>query len=265
MKLIPNKLRQTVLRMVHSNGSGHIGGSFSIAEVVAYLYSNFDLAISSGDKFVLSKGHSVPIIYAALYELGLLDDDELAKFRQIDSPLQGHPHKLALPHLIHASTGSLGQGLSIAIGHALGMRMRGLNYRSFCIMGDGEVQEGQVWEAFMLAPRHRLGNLTCFIDRNGGQGDGAVSKILDLGDLHAKVKAFGWNTLTIDGHDLDEIDTAIHSDVWETPTCIILNTVKGKGVSFIEGGWHARVPTDEEYYLALEELNCEGHDGGPKL
>jgi transketolase len=148
MKLIPNKLRQTVLTMVHGNGSGHIGGSFSIAEAVAYLYSNFNLIEGDGDKLVLSKGHSIPIVYAALYELGLISDDDLKKFRQIDSPLQGHPHKLALPY-IHASTGSLGQGLSIAIGHAMGMRMRGQTTKSFCIIGDGESQEGQIWEALM--------------------------------------------------------------------------------------------------------------------
>lgn len=254
--LVPNKLRQIVLTMVHRNGSGHIGGSFSIAEVVAYLYSHFDLTSPNGDKFVLSKGHSVPIVYAALYELGLISDDDLSKFRQIDSPLQGHPHKLALSYM-HASTGSLGQGLSIAIGHAMGMRMRGYSNRSFCILGDGEVQEGQVWEAFMLAPRHRLGNLTCFVDCNGGQGDGRVVDILDLGDMHSKVKAFGWNTISIDGNDLEAIDAAVKSSMTYVPTCIILNTIKGRGVSFVEGGWHARVPTDEEYKLAMEELNCE--------
>jgi len=260
MKLIPNKLRQTVLRMVYESGSGHIGGSFSIAEVIAYLYSNsdFDFLNADGDKFVLSKGHSVPIIYAALHELGLISDNDLAKYRQIDSPLQGHPHRLASPY-IHASTGSLGQGLSIAIGHAFGMRMRGQTTKSFCIMGDGEMQEGQVWEAFMLAPRHKLNNLICFIDCNGGQGDGRVKDILDLGDIHSKIKAFGWNTLSIDGHDLNAIDTAVHSNIPDIPTCIILDTIKGKGVSFIEGGWHAKAPNDEEYQSAIKELNRESN------
>ena len=254
MKLVPNKLRKIVLEMVYGNGSGHIGGSFSIAEVVAYLYSNFDLLNADGDKFVLSKGHAVPIVYAALYELGAIDDDTLATFRQIDSPLQGHPHRLALAPYIHASTGSLGQGLSIAIGHAIGMRMRGQNTKSFCIMGDGEIQEGQVWEAFMLAPRYKLGNLICFIDCNGGQGDGHT---LDLGDVHDKVAAFGWNTLTVNGHDLEELDIAIQDNPSDVPTCLVMNTIKGKGVSFIEGGWHARIPSDEEYKLAMEELSCE--------
>ena len=255
MKLIPNKLRQTVLTMVYRKGSGHIGGSFSIAEVIAYLYSNCNIASQDGNKLVLSKGHAVPIIYAALYELGILNDDDLDKFREIDSPLQGHPHKLALSH-IHASTGSLGQGLSIAIGHALGMRMRENDNVSFCIIGDGEIQEGQVWEAFMLAPAHKLGNLICFVDCNGGQGDGAVNKILDLGDVQSKIAAFGWNALSIDGHDLIAIENAINSIMPDIPTCIILNTIKGRGVSFIEGtGWHARVPTDEEYDLAMRELN----------
>lgn len=257
--LIPNKLRQTVLTMVYRNGSGHIGGSFSIAEVVAYLYSHFNLTSLNGDKLVLSKGHSVPIIYAALYELGLINDSDLNKFRQIDSPLQGHPHKLALSY-IHASTGSLGQGLSIAIGHALGMKMRGYNNRSFCIIGDGEAQEGQIWEAFMLAPRHRLDNLICFVDRNNGQGDGLVADILDLGDLPSKIEAFGWNTISIDGHDSTAIHTAVNAIVVDIPTCIILNTIKGRGVSFIEGtGWHSRIPTDDEYRLAMEELNHESN------
>lgn len=261
MKLAPNKLRQTAMTMAYRKGSGHLGGSFSIAEVVAYLYSNYDLTSldGSGDKFILSKGHSVPIVYAALYELGMLTDDDLTMFREIDSPLQGHPHKLACPY-IHATTGSLGQGLSLAIGNALGMKMRGQNTKSFCIMGDGEIQEGQVWEAFMLAPRLKLDNLVCFIDCNGGQGDGAVSEILDLGDVHAKVNAFGWNTIVINGHSLECIDAALQTSVPELPMCVILKTVKGRGVSFMEGtGWHARVPNDEEYKQAMEELSNEGN------
>ncbi len=239
--------------MVHRKQSGHIGGSFSIAEVISHLYSNYNLTAQDGDKLILSKGHSVPIIYAALHVLGFLSDGDLAKFREIDSPLQGHPHKLALPQ-IHATTGSLGQGLSIAIGHALGMRLAGKKNRVFCILGDGEVQEGQVWEAFMLAPHYKLDNLTCFIDRNGGQGDG--TSILDPFESSDKLASFGWDSHSINGHNLQEIEEALSAKNPDQPKCIILNTIKGKGVSFMEStGWHGRVPTDKEYAQAMEELN----------
>ena len=258
MKIKPNKLRKHVLDMVYKKQSGHIGGSFSLAEIVTYLYENFDLIKPDKDKLILSKGHAVPILYAALYELGHLDT--LENFREVNSPLQGHPDKDRL-NLMHATTGALGQGLSIAIGHALACKSRNLSNDIFCILGDGEVQEGQVWEAFMLAPTYKLDNLTCFIDYNKAQNDGWVSEILDMGSLSDKIKSFGWNTLTVDGHNLEAIHEAMMYDRrGDKPTCIILDTVKGYGVSFMtDPEWHAKAPTEQEYNNALKELGYESN------
>ena len=247
----PNKLRRRVLDMLYDKQSGHIGGSFSLAEIIAYLYSNYDFVSPSGDKIILSKGHSVPILYAVLHEMGLLTDDDMKTFRECDSRLQGHPDKLRLP-LMHATTGSLGQGISIAIGHALAMKNSPNHV--FCILGDGEMQEGQIWEALMFAPPRLLSNLTCFVDRNGGQGDGYTKETLDLGDLKAKVQSFGWEVYEIDGHDLSTIEETVKKS---SNTCkfVILNTVKGKGVSFMEHpSWHSKNPTKDEYEKAIGEL-----------
>ncbi len=258
MKLSANKLRQHVLRMVYEKQSGHIGGSFSLAEVVAYLYSNYDIASGKEvgtSKLVLSKGHAVPILYAALYEMGILDDSDISKFREIDSPLQGHPDKLRLPYM-HATTGSLGQGLSIAIGHALAMKLKSMNKKCFCIVGDGEIQEGQIWEAFMLAPKFKLDNLICFIDSNKSQNDGLVDDILPLDPLKEKIESFKWDCLEIDGNSMEEIDNALNG-LKENgkPKCIILNTQKGSGVSFMnDPAWHAKAPNKDEYEAALKEL-----------
>ena len=237
--------------MVYKKKSGHIGGSFSICELISYLYSNYGLI--KYNKLILSKGHAVPAIYAVLYELGVINS--LDSFREIDSKLQGHPDKTRMPE-IHATTGSLGQGLSIAIGHALASKLYGKNNKVFCIMGDGEMQEGQVWEAFMLAPKYNLYNLICFIDYNKAQGDGMVENILDLYNLYDKIKSFGWEVFKVDGHNIDEIKAAAELP-WGAPKCIIMNTIKGKGVSFMEGNndWHSKIPSEEEYKLAKKELN----------
>jgi transketolase len=257
MKVDPNKLRKHVLDMVYDKQSGHIGGSFSIAEVVAYLYSNYNLIDKNNDKLILSKGHAVPILYAVLYELGLIET--LDNFREINSPLQGHPDKERLPYM-HATTGALGQGLSIAIGHALANKLKGTSFNTFCILGDGELQEGQIWEGFMLAPKYNLDNLVCFIDFNKSQNDGYVKDILDLGNLKAKIYSFGWNVHNIDGHDVNKIKIALDSSRHRSPTCIILNTTKGKGVSFMEKPeWHAKAPNKEEYYQSLKELGYESN------
>ena len=225
MKINPNNLRKHVLDMVYEKQSGHIGGSFSIAELTAYLYNNYDL-IKGKDKIILSKGHAVPILYAALYELGVIDT--LDNFREINSPLQGHPDKERL-NFMHATTGALGQGLSIAIGHALASKTKKLNNKIFCILGDGELQEGQIWEGFMLAPKYKLNNLVCFIDYNKSQNDGYVKDILDLGDLKTKINSFGWETKVVDGHNIEEINNSIKDlGQWDYPVCIILNTIKGK-------------------------------------
>ncbi len=253
----PNVLRKKVLDMVCEKKSGHIGGSFSMAELTSVLYNDYD--IGGKDKFILSKGHAVPIIYAVLHELGKISDDDLDLFREIDSPLQGHPDKLRLKYL-HATTGSLGQGLSIAIGHALGLKLKKSSNPVFCILGDGEIQEGQIWEGFMLAPKFKLNNLITFIDYNGAQSDSFVSNTLDLEPLKEKITSFNWNVVSISGHNLDEIERSVMDNLHnlqEKPTCVLLNTKKGKGVSFMQSPeWHAKVPNEEEYQKALEELNC---------
>lgn len=238
--------------MVRDKESGHIGGAFSIAEMISVLYENYD--IGGNDKLILSKGHAVPIVYAALHELGKISDQELSLFREIDSPLQGHPDKIRLP-ILDATTGSLGQGLSIAIGHSIGKNLKGEDGTIFCIMGDGELQEGQVWESLSYYPKTKLTNLICVIDWNKGQNDGYSKDFSIMYDnLQERVSSFGWDTRLIDGHDVELISQEIN-DVREKPICIILDTIKGKGVSFMEDpSWHCKVPTDEEYELAMKEL-----------
>lgn len=255
----PNNLRKHVLKMVYEKQSGHIGGSFSLAELISVLYTKYDLISDEIDsaKLVLSKGHAVPILYAVLYELGLLTDAELTTFREVNSVLQGHPDKCRLKYM-HATTGSLGQGLSISIGYALGMKLKKINQPTFCILGDGEMQEGQIWEALMLAPKFSLDNLICFIDCNGSQNDGMVNDILSLNPLNEKILSFGWNVLTVDGHNINLLETSIDSSFNHKngkPTCIILNTKKGHGVSFMNHpDWHAKAPNKAEYEKALQEL-----------
>jgi len=250
MELNPNKLRKHILYMVYKKQSGHIGGSFSLCEVVSHLYSKHDLI--EKDKLILSKGHAVPVIYAVLYEMGLIDS--LDDFREIDSKLQGHPHIKALEY-IHATTGSLGQGLSIAIGYALGYKLKNMNNKVFCILGDGELQEGQNWEAFMYASTQKLDNLVCFIDFNHLQSEGRVKGTPT--DLWEKLHSFGWHVKMVDGHNLNQIENSLVSLKKNVPACIILNTVKGKGVSFMENDnkWHSKFPNEEEYNKALGELN----------
>ena len=258
MKINPNKLRKHVLDMVYAKQSGHIGGSFSIAEIVSYLYSNYNLIEPLKDKLILSKGHAVPILYAALYELGIINT--LDNFREVNSPLQGHPDKVRFPYM-HATTGALGQGLSISIGHALACKAKNLPNSIFCILGDGEMQEGQIWEAFMLAPKYKLNNLVCFIDSNKSQNDGYVTDILDMGDLSKKIESFGWNVHDIDGHNLDQIHSSLDNlHKGKKPICIILNTIKGKGIPFMEQPeWHAKAPNQEEYIKSLKELGYESN------
>ena len=253
--LDPNTLRIKVLDMVYEKQSGHIGGSFSIAELISVLYNDYD--INGNDKLILSKGHAVPIIYAALHELGKISDEDLKLFREIDSPLQGHPDKLRLP-VLDATTGSLGQGLSISIGHALAKKIKDEDGNVFCILGDGEIQEGQILEALMYAPKENLNNLICFIDYNGGQSEGSPDDIMPIyKNLQEKISAFGWHCQNVDGHNLIRLSDAIKTPS-KKPKCIILNTIKGKGVSFIEEGrWHSSIPNEEQYTLALQELKAK--------
>ena len=252
MKINPNILRKKVIDMVCDKQSGHIGGAFSMAELTCVLYEDYD--IGGKDKLILSKGHAVPIIYAVLHELGKISDEELNLFREIDSPLQGHPDKLKLP-LLDATTGSLGQGLSIAIGHSFGKNLKGEEGTVFCVLGDGELQEGQVWESFMYYPKTKLTNLVCIVDWNKGQNDGYSKDVSIMYDnLHERISSFGWDTRLINGHDMNDIRNQL-SFRQSKPLCLILDTVKGKGVSFMEHpDWHCKVPTDEEYEIAMKEL-----------
>jgi transketolase len=252
--LNPNTLRQHVLQMVYSKKSGHIGGSFSLAECIAWLYSNTQVSTKE-DRLILSKGHAAPILYAVFLELGLID--KTTDFRDTFSQLQGHPDERFCEH-VHATTGSLGQGLSIAIGNAIGMKYNNSTGKVFCILGDGELNEGQCWEAIMSAPNFKLDNLVCFLDSNKCQNDGHTSQIMKLTDVWKKAASFGWSALKMDGHNLAEYDDL--KDILakqDRPIFIELDTVKGKGVSFMEGKpeWHSKVPNDFEYLLAMEELS----------
>jgi transketolase len=250
--------------MLHAAASGHPGGSLSAVEIVTALYFGGILRYDAQrpdwedrDRFVLSKGHGVPVQYAAMAEAGYLPVEELRTLRQIDSRLQGHPVLGSLPG-IEASTGSLGQGLSIGLGMALAARLSRKDFRVFVMLGDGECQEGQVWEAAMAAGHHRPDNLIAIVDYNKFQLDGAVEEIIGLEPFAAKWQSMGWQTREIDGHDMEQVLDALE---WSTaagaPACIIAHTIKGKGVSFMEGdnAYHGVAPSDDELGQALGELD----------
>ncbi|MBI5595878.1 MAG: transketolase [Elusimicrobia bacterium] len=263
LKALTRELRVDIIRMLETAGSGHPGGSLSVIDMLAVLYFKAlshrpsEPAWPDRDRVVLSKGHACPALYAVMAKAGYFPKSELATLRKLGSPLQGHPDRLRLPG-IEVSTGSLGQGLSIALGMALAAKLDGKPYRSWCFMGDGEVQEGQVWEALMAAPKFKLDNLVAVVDYNGGQIDGQVKEVMDLEPLADKVRAFNWHTLVIDGHDLSAIEAA-YAEAAKTkgrPTAIIARTVKGKGVSFMEGdiGWHGKGPSKDEADRAVKEI-----------
>ncbi|MDR0346802.1 MAG: transketolase [Coriobacteriales bacterium] len=261
-------MRCDILKMIALAGSGHPGGSLSAADILAVLYFGDvlryrpdDSRWEGRDRFILSKGHAAPVLYAALARAGFFELGELATLRKLGSRLQGHPDSRKLPG-VEVATGSLGQGLSIAAGMAYGLAMndRG-DQRVYTLLGDGELQEGQVWEAAMFAAHQRLNNLIAIVDNNGLQIDGALDEVVGLGDITAKFSAFGWTTLEVDGHDIvrlkqvfDEADEALAQG--RGPVAIIARTVKGKGVSFMENrcGWHGKAPSDEQCDSALEEL-----------
>ncbi len=259
------RYRMEIIEMLAEAGSGHPGGSLSAIDLVSALYhgklrhraAQPDWA--ERDRFVLSKGHGVPALYVVMADLGYFPREWLWTLRKLGSPLQGHPSVSSLPG-IEGSTGSLGQGLSMAQGMALAARLDGARHRIYCLMGDGETEEGQVWEAALSAPKFRLDNLTVILDYNKAQIDGTVRDVMDLEPLADKWRAFGWQVLTIDGHDhrqiLDALDEA--ERVRARPTYIIAHTVKGKGVSFMEGvvSWHGVAPTREEADRALAELKA---------
>ena len=263
LKKIANEVRKGIVTSVHSAKAGHPGGSLSAADVFTYLYfeeMNIDPADpkkADRDRFVLSKGHTAPGLYSVLAQRGYFPVEDLKTLRHIGSYLQGHPDMKHIPG-VDMSSGSLGQGISAAVGMALSAKLSHDDYRVYTLLGDGEIQEGQFWEACMYAGAHKLGNLIGIVDSNKIQLDGRVSEVLDTGDLQAKFEAFGFFVQSIDGHDVAAISDAIDRAKAETgrASMIIANTVKGKGVSFMENTckWHGRVPTDEEFAAAFEEL-----------
>ncbi|MGX6591323.1 transketolase [Cetobacterium ceti] len=257
------KIRKDIVEMICAAKSGHPGGSLSAADIVTALYfSEMNVnpqepKMENRDRFVLSKGHAAPVLYSALAEKGYFDKELLKTLRQYGSPLQGHPDMKKLPG-IEISTGSLGQGLSVANGMALSARISGQSYRTYVLMGDGELQEGQVWEAAMTAAHYKLDNICAFIDSNNLQIDGNVDKVMGVEPLDKKWEAFGWNVIKINGHNFEEILEALDKarETKGQPTMIIAKTVKGKGVSFMEDvcGFHGVAPTPEETERAVKEL-----------
>ena len=260
------RVRMGVIEGTHGAKAGHPGGSLSAADLFTYLYFK-ELNIDpqnpkweERDRFVLSKGHTAPGLYAALALRGFFPVDDLPTLRHIDSYLQGHPNMNSVPG-VDMSTGSLGQGISAAAGMALAAKHAGKGCRVYALLGDGEIQEGQVWEAFMLARHYKLDNLCAVIDNNGLQIDGPVDQVMSPYPIPEKLKAFGWNVVEIDGHDFDQIAAAF-AQARETkgvPTAIVMKTTKGKGVSFMENqaGWHGKAPNDEEYEKAMAELKAQ--------
>ena len=265
LEKLANENRQNVIKMVYNAKSGHIGGSLSAADIMTVLFHKCMKTVpkcfeskeyNSRDRFVLSKGHVSPVYYSVLSQLGFFPKEELMTFRKLGTRLQGHP-SLFCPG-VEVCTGSLGQGLSIACGIALALKLDKNPAHVFALMGDGELQEGNVWEAFMQAPQRGLNNLTVIIDRNRLQIDGCTENIKALDPLDAKLKAFNWDVIEINGHNLIEIYDSIQKAKQNNmPTAIIANTIKGKGVSFMENnaGWHGKAPNKEEYEKAIKELN----------
>ncbi|MFH1846638.1 MAG: transketolase [Candidatus Omnitrophota bacterium] len=262
MKRKAISLRKDILTMLTEAGSGHTGGSLSIVEILVVLYSQH-MRIDAErpgwkerDKFILSKGHACPALYAVLADKGFFPKKELTTLRKLGSCLQGHP-QLGLPG-IEASTGSLGQGLSLAVGFALADRMDALDTRIYCLMGDGETNEGQIWEAAMTAAHYKLNHLCGIVDCNKLQIDGFCCDVKDLGNFRAKWEKFGWYIAEVDGHDIAQLDDAFHAakKIQDRPQMIIAHTVKGKGVSFIENRveWHGIAPKKDELEKALAEL-----------
>lgn len=264
LKRISANIKLGALEAVFSASSGHPGGSLSISDILSYLYFEEmnidprDPKKADRDRFVLSKGHTAPALYAALAERGYFPREDLKTFRHIDSYLQGHPDMKGTPG-VDMTTGSLGLGFSAACGMALSAKISGDSYRVYAVLGDGESEEGQVWEAAMFAAHKKLDNLCIFLDYNGLQIDGPIAEVNDPSPLDEKFAAFGWNVLMIDGHDIEAIDDAAKAAkaCKGKPTAIICRTVKGNGVSFMENSvkWHGSAPNEEQYKQAVSEIN----------
>ena len=259
------KVRMGVIEATHGAKAGHPGGSLSAADMFTYLYfkeMNIDPSNpkwEDRDRFVLSKGHTAPGLYAALANRGFFPVEDLPTLRHIDSYLQGHPNMNTVPG-VDMSTGSLGQGISCAVGMALGGKHQGKSFRVYTLLGDGEIQEGQVWEACMAASHYKLDNLCVIIDNNGLQIDGDVAKVMSTYPIDEKLKAFGFHVEVIDGHDFDQIEQAMNTarTIKGKPSAIVMKTTKGKDVSYMENnaGWHGKAPNDAEYEVAMTELKA---------
>lgn len=264
LAIIANKVRKNALTAVYSAASGHPGGSLSIADVLTYLYCevmNVDAnnpKMADRDRLVLSKGHTCPALYSILAYKGFLPEEDIKTFRKADSYLQGHPDMNKVPG-IDMSTGSLGQGISAAGGMALAAKLDKKDYRVFAILGDGELEEGQVWEQAMFAAHYGLDNLTIFVDFNGLQIDGDVTKVMNPTPIDKKFESFGWNVVLADAHDFNSLENAVNEakNTKGKPTCVLMKSVKGKNVSYMENnaGWHGAAPNKEQYELAMAELD----------
>ena len=266
LRLVANNMRKNIVKMVHNANSGHPGGSLSSTDILTALYFNVmnidknNLNDKKRDKLVMSKGHASPALYAVLAEKGFISEEELMTFRLINSRLQGHPNMNDCPG-VDMSTGSLGQGLSVAVGMSLANKLDNNPFRTYVVCGDGECNEGMIWEAAMAASHYKLDNLLLVVDHNGLQIDGKNEDVMNTAPLGEKFASFGWNVFGVDGHDVDAITEACKAaeTVKGKPTVIIAETVKGKGVSFMENqaGWHGKAPNDAELAQALKELGGE--------
>lgn len=266
LQTISTKIRIGILDSVFHAQSGHPGGSLSCADILTALYFHIMRLDPSNptwedrDRFILSKGHCSPALYSALALRGFFPFEELKNFRQLNSFLQGHPDMKRVPG-VDMSTGSLGQGLSVGIGMALAGKLNKKDYRVYVLLGDGEIQEGQIWEAAMAAVHYKLDNLIAFLDYNKLQIDGLISKVMSPEPIDEKFKAFGWYVINIDGHDFNQIISAVENAkaIKDKPSLIICNTIKGKGVSFMEGdpSWHGKAPNEEQYKKAIAELESK--------
>lgn len=263
LEKMARQVRKGIIEAVYSNQSGHPGGSLSVADILTVLYfkeMNIDEENPNWDdrdRLVLSKGHCSPALYSCLANRGFFPVEDLKTFRNINSYLQGHPDKNKVPG-VDMTTGSLGQGLSSANGMAIAGKMDGKNYRVYCILGDGEIEEGQIWEAAMAANKYKLDNLCVIVDNNNLQIDGTIEEVMSSYPIDEKFRSFGFEIIKIDGHDITEIIKAfdVAKNVKGKPTCIIAKTIKGKGISFMENqvGWHGKAPNEEQYIQALQEL-----------
>ena len=267
LQKVANEVRKDIVTALHAAKAGHPGGSLSAADLFTYLYFEEmnidpkDPKKADRDRFVLSKGHTAPGLYSVLAERGYFPKEDLVTLRHLGSYLQGHPDMKHIPG-VDMSSGSLGQGISAAVGMALSAKLSNDSYRVYTLLGDGEIQEGQVWEAAMFAGARKLDNLVVIVDNNGLQIDGKVEDVCSPYPIDKKFEAFNFHVINIDGHDFDQIAAAF-KEAKETkgmPTAIIAKTIKGKGVSFMEdqAGWHGKAPNDEEYKIAMEDLEKAG-------